>query len=72
MTLKKVYNSKCKHACMYVQQFFANLIFTQIKRTGLWKIYRRFINKKDSRYVLQCKRKKSGERAFNFLQTAYL
>lgn len=37
--LKKfIIQSVNMHAC--AQQFFAKLIFTQIKRTGLWKIYR--------------------------------
>lgn len=73
MTLKKVYNSKCKHTCMCATvlcqlSFHSNKtdrIMENIQIDGL-------SIKKALRYVLQSKRKNSGERAFNFLQTAYL
>lgn len=72
---KKVYtgNSKCKHTCMCATvlcqlSFHSNKtdrIMENIQIDGL-------SIKKALRYVLQSKRKNSVERAFNFLQTAYL
>lgn len=65
MTLKKVYNSKCKHTCMCATVNKTDRIMENIQIEGL-------SIKNTLRYVLQSKRKNSGERAFNFLQTAYL
>lgn len=71
--LKKFIIVKCKHTCMCATVLCQlSLHSNKMDRIMENKQIEGLSIKKTLRYVLQSKRKNSGERAFNFLQTAYL